>query len=52
MRFEMPGPSTANRVPAILQNRISRMAWLLLLMMFAAGCSAQGYDSQTGSPAF
>ena len=52
MRFEMPGPSTANRVPAILQNRISRMAWLLLLMMFAAVCNAQDYISQTGSPAF
>ena len=42
MRLEMPGSSTANRMPAIF----------LLLMMFAVACSAQDYVSQTGSPAF
>jgi RHS repeat-associated protein len=52
MRCEMPGLSTANRVPAVFQNLISRVAWLLLLMMFAVVCSAQDYISQTGSPAF
>jgi hypothetical protein len=54
MRFEMPELFVSNRVQAIasLRKLKSRVACLLLLMVFAAACNAQSYISQTGSPVF